>query len=300
MQKYNIADKTDEIGLILKNLMKDGDKTMRYLQSRLRGGREIYETGYHVCEMLQERDFNVFSDNRRVFTKCCEDGKFSDSKPFKTVEECNLYRFMGKLGREVRYQRSVSVDIPTDVKKHSSYLDTAVRKFIRSLFVNEYNLHYKGVFNNYHNLLKFVYVIVTGNGLINGTRMKDTLISKDTFTLSVNNISTLKRRHLKHGPLKAYREDVKRFVDNIINSKTYPEFDSDGFLNRYMKNDKLVDSTDSTDVETDETTLRKTVLNIQIIPDLNALNAPSEISDVSRKRSKTSKFYKGLDKGVDI
>lgn len=272
LQKFNVADSMSEVGPILRNLMLgEGDKTMRYLQSRLRSGREIYETGFHVCEILQERDFSLESDNRRKFIKSEVDGVFSDSKPFAEVEECNLYRFMGKLGRGVKYQRSVSTDIPVDAKKHTSYLDTAVRKFVRSLFVNEYNLGYNKVFSNYCELQLFIYVAVTGEGMINGVKMRNAQVGSDVFSISVNNISTLKRRHLKHGPLKSYRDDVKIFVDNIVKSRVFPEFDVDGFLNRYMKNDQPV--------KRDERgKKRESVADIQLIP--------------SRK---TSKFYKSLN-----
>ena len=277
-------------------MLEKGDKTMRYLQSRLRSGREIYETGYHVCEILQERDFNLMSDNRRIFSKSKEVGCFSDSKPFTNVQLCDLYRFVGKLGRDVKYQRSVSIDTPADVKKHRSYLDTAIRKFIRSLFVNEYNLYYEGVFDNYNHLLHYIYVVVTGKGLINGVQMRNALISGDNFSISVNNISTLKRRHLKHGPLKYYREDVKVFIDNIVKSGIFPLFDVDGFLHKYMINDTPSLPTPSSSPS--EGVDRK----LQLVIDINTNTTPTKSSvQKARKGAKAprlSRFYKELELDV--
>ena len=284
-------------------MLEKSDKTMRYLQSRLRSGREIYETGYHVCEILQERDFNLLSDNRRIFNKNKEEGCFSDSRPFSDVELCDLYRFMGKLGRDVKYQRSVSIDIPADVKKHRGYLDTAVRKFIRSLFVNEYNLCYEGVFENYNHLLHYIYVVVTGKGLINGIQMRNALVSRDNFTINVNNISTLKRRHLKHGPLKYYREDIKIFVDNIVKSGIFPLFDVDGFLHKYMNHDVPPFPTPSS--SSSEGVDRK----VQLIIDINTTTTTTTNTEGSVtkgrkgrkgvKAPRVSKFYSELELDIN-
>lgn len=253
LQKLKVTDNVKNVGKILKEVLLSEDKSMRYLQSRLRSGREIYETGYHVCEILQERDFNMLSDNRRIFDKDCMEGGFHNSRPFDNVRQCDLNRFVSRMGRVVKYQRSLNLEAPADVKKHSGSLDTAVRKFIRSLFVNEYNLHYNGVFNNYKHLLLYIYVTVTGGGYINGVKMKNALVSRDKFSLSVNNISTLKRRPLKQGPLKGYREDVTIFVDNVVKSGIFPNFDVDGFLNRYMQLGEVVDNAQG--IHTDKPTL---------------------------------------------
>lgn len=285
LQKRNVASDSSELGKILKNVLLSGDRSMRYLQSRLRSGREIYETGYHVCEILQERDFNMFSDNRRVFAKEVTEGGFHDSEPFDNVRQCDLNRFVSRMGRVVRYQRTASMDVPVDVKKHSGCLDTAVRKFIRSLFVNEYNVHYNGVFGNYRQLLLYIYVMVTGKGYINGVKMEDALLSGDKFSLNVNNISTLKRRHVKQGPLKGYRKDVNVFIENVKRSGVFPNFDIDGFLNSYMQNEVVVKNTKG--LTDDRTT--DSVLDVKLIKE----------EESEGKRVKQSSFRKELDVDVD-
>ena len=240
LQRYSVGSNSVEVGELLKGVMfNKGDKTLRYLQKRLRSGREIYETGYHVCDINQERDFNLLSDNRRMYIPNEDGCGFNDSKPFDNVEQCDLNRYVGNLGRVVKYQRSVSVDIPVDVKKHSGSLDTAVRKFIRSIFVKEYNLYYEGLYRNYTDLLMYIFVLVTGDGFVNGVKMNPANLQKDSFNLTVNNISTLKRRHLKHGPLKDQSRDVLAFVDNIVRSNVYQDFDVEGFLHKFMKNDPV-------------------------------------------------------------
>lgn len=295
LQKKSISDNPMKVAEVLKGVLLDKeDKSMRYLQSRLRSGREIYETGYHVCEILQERDFNMLSDNRRMFNKFKNLGGFHDSEPYENVKQCDLNRFVSGLGRVVKYQRSVSLDIPADVKKHSGYLDTAVRKFVRCLFVNEFNLYYKGMFCNYRQLLQYIYVVVTGEGYINEVKMDNALVSGDKFSLSVNNISTLKRRPLKHGPLKSYRPDVKIFIDNVKRSKMFPDFDIDGFLHKSMKNDAV----NMTDIGSDNHNRGKLLMNIKLsLTNTASKNVESGKRGVGRVRFNT--FYKELEVDVD-
>lgn len=268
LQKRNVTDDLGSVGDILKNVLFSEGKSIRYLQKRLRSGREIYQTGFHVCEILQERDFNMFSDNRRIFSIDKDVGGFHNSKPFNNVKQCDLNRYVSRMGRVVKYQRTASFDIPSDVKKHSGALDTAVRKFIRCLFTHDYNLQYKGVFGNYKHLLMFIYVVVTGEGYINGIKMENALVSGDKFNLTVNNISNLKRRTLKQGPLKGYRSDVGIFINNIKRTCLFKNFDAEGFVNSYMKND-MVDGMDLYNVD-------KTSINIK-------LSKPSKPSKVRRE-----------------
>lgn len=212
LQKRAIKD--SDLGVLLHNTIENESKSFGYIQSRLRSALEVYKTEKHVTMLFSDRNFNMYSDNKRKFLLIKWNEGFYDSVPYWDISQCMLNRAVAKIGKTEVYNKMAPVN--TVSKKYGSYLEMAVRKFIRCLFTEEFNLCSES-FKNYAEIVHFVKNHTGGK-----------------MTINAHTISLLKRRHVIHGALVEVKE-VTDFINGVQQSGKFPNFDSFGFLNENMK-----------------------------------------------------------------
>lgn len=167
-QRSNLT--LEEIYEMFLNKIK-GNKEINFIQKQLRSGKDIFKKGGNVTDILSDRTFRLFYDNKRFIIEDINK-TLLESKPLNTVQEGDLLRYISKLPKTSFYAKNMSVSKSLVYKNK---LDVAIRNFIKALFKNELNLN-SNAFECYGDIIKY---------------LKD--FDKE-FSITENSISQLKRR----------------------------------------------------------------------------------------------------------
>jgi hypothetical protein len=220
-QSKNLNPK--DLDTLFRDTLNTQSKDINFVQFSLRSALEIFKNGGHVTPVYKDRKFRMHFDNRRTILipsellsifKNSEFIDYSnillDSMPVETKDLCGLYRFYSNISKQSIYQKNTSRAGSKTVYK--SYLDIAIRNFLKGLLNNLYNLDCK-VFNNYKEIISYIYVYV-----------KD--YEKD-YRLTTNSLAQLKRRGvtIKNVIRTKETEDFVKYV-----KIKFPLFEDDSFF----------------------------------------------------------------------
>jgi hypothetical protein len=190
-----------------KNTLSKTDKSIEFVQARLRSALDIYRKGGHVTKVYTDRTFRLHFDNRRemIIPEGYENNTdFSniifDSKPVYNIKTVKYLRGMSKINLISKYDQRLGKTAISN--KYYDYTDLAIRNFIKGVLNGDYGENIK--FDNYEAMIKFIKGYKPG------------------FRISKSSISNLKNRPIifKSIPLT---EDVIKFRDYV--RKFYPYFD---------------------------------------------------------------------------
>lgn len=149
-----------ELVTVFKDCLKGKDKYFEFVQQRLRGAKDIYLKGGHVTRNIRDQIFRLFYDNRRqIEHNKLEDfdmsNKLLDSIPLISSDECLRMRFLSKLPFTLPYNKNTS---RRKVSKYRSFLDVAVRNFLKGYLAKEPLFGLKGSeFDRYQDIMSFIY-----------------------------------------------------------------------------------------------------------------------------------------------
>lgn len=113
-----------------------------------------------MTDKFSDQIYRLHYDNRRIvegsFAVDEEEGKpimkLLDSRPPKTVEDVLILRHMNSMSKTKIYQKRTSL---RSGNAYKSYLEVAVRTFIKDLFNDNLNLKSKE-FKNYNEIIDFI------------------------------------------------------------------------------------------------------------------------------------------------
>jgi hypothetical protein len=185
----------------------------------LRSALDIYKQGGHVTRVLKDRVFRMHYDNRRsiIIPKELENNTdidysdvLLDSAPLEDLKTVAFYRYFASLNKKTIYHKNTSGS--SSVKSvYKSYLELAIRNFLKALQKNLYNLD-NSKFYNYAEIIEYI---------------KD---YDSTYKISYNYLAQLKRRdNLKKNSVIRTVE-TNAFVDYI--KKKFPNFDDESFFEK--------------------------------------------------------------------
>jgi hypothetical protein len=188
----------DHVDLVnwFKACLGSDNKLFEFTQSRLRGANDIVQKGGHVTQTLRDQIFRLVYDNRRQisepqdFEGCDMSKQLFDSTPLATTLECQRLRFLSKLPFSLPFSRGSS---KSKNKKYRSYLEVAVRNFLKGYLSKEPCFGLKGTeFKRSKDIISFIY----GNVSAKDVRISDQSISnlkhrKIIFKLVPKTVETL-------------------------------------------------------------------------------------------------------------
>lgn len=122
--------RTESIEMIIEKIHKSFNTTKQitFLQKSLRSAKEIFLTGGHSTQKLQERSFNLKFDNRREITN--EKNGYFETKPFINTISASQNRLIASLGnRRFRLYNPVS----SNQLSGDAYLNLTRRMIVRLL-----------------------------------------------------------------------------------------------------------------------------------------------------------------------
>jgi hypothetical protein len=188
-------------------------KRIDYLQSRLRGGKEIYEKGGHVTMKYADRTFSMEFDNRRIIKEkeiVDLSNILLDSSPFTDLEECKNLRSLKKLIKSIDFNKIPLASFNS--KKHRTIIEAAARTFIKGLLAEEvmYGLD-KSKLPTYDDIIEFIHGFEY----------------TEKMPLTKSGISHLKNRKSIIKTIPVTKETLK-FVEYI--KLKFPDFEPNKFL----------------------------------------------------------------------
>lgn len=203
----------EELDKIFKDTLKSEDKSWVFVQNSLRSALDIYKGGGHVTRVFKDQMFRLQYDNKRliIIPKGYENTiDFSnilmDSIPVPNKEFSKTLRFLSKFHKQSIYSKGISI---SSGNKYKSYIDLAVRNFIRGLLSNPPLYNLKNEFTSYSELVEFV------QGY------------DDKIKLSKSSISHLKGRKMVFKTVPRTKETMN-FIDYV--KIKIPEFDEVSFF----------------------------------------------------------------------
>jgi len=201
---------------IFKQTLSSKEKEFEFTSSSLRGAKDIFKLGGHSVMNYKDQKFRMHYDNRRAIV--CSTTQNSDvsnqlfeSKPWVTAVACSKARFVSKIAYKLPYLQFTPLRSPSK-SKYRSYIEIAVRNFIKGYLSNEPCFGLKGTeFKRYNDLISFI-------------RGFDPL--KD-IKLTRQSVSQYKSRNLILRPVIVTRENIA-FADFVVSKLPY--FDKTSFL----------------------------------------------------------------------
>jgi len=212
----------EELDILFKDTMNSKDKKIMFIQKSLRSALDIYKQGGHVTPVFKDRIFRMHYDNRRtiIIPKDLEE-KFKentvidytnillDSEPIDNVKMCDFYRYFDGLCKKTIYHKNSS---PNGLKSiYKSYLELAIRNFLKGLMKNRYNLDHNA-FNSYKDLIDYI-------------KLYDC-----SYNITPNYLSQLKRRDLLINKSVIKTKETLDFVKFI--KEKFPNFDEESFFSK--------------------------------------------------------------------
>lgn len=203
----------EELDKIFKDTLKSEDKSWVFVQNSLRSALDIYKGGGHVTRVYKDQMFRLQYDNKRliIIPKGYENTiDFSnillDSIPVPNKEFSKTLRFLSKFHKQSIYSKGTST---SSGNKYKSYIDLAVRNFLRGLLSNPPLYNLKNEFTSYSEIVEFV------QGY------------DDKIKLSKSSISHLKSRKMVFKTVPRTKVTMD-FIDYV--KIKFPEFDEVSFF----------------------------------------------------------------------
>lgn len=201
-----------------KEILASDNKMFEFTQTRIRGANDIFKKGGHVTKTMRDQVFRMLYDNRRQIvepennTETNMSDKLFDSTPLFNKLDCLKQRFLSRLPFSLPFHKNTS---KTRTSKYKSYLDVAVRNFIKGYLSKETCFGLKGdEFKTYKDLMNFIY----GN------------VSAKDVRLSKQSISNLKHRKIILRPVLKTKETLE-FCKYL--KEKLPHFNEELFLKIY-------------------------------------------------------------------
>jgi hypothetical protein len=155
---------------------KAKNRVLRYMQKTITSGVKVFKEKRHVTQLFSERDFSLYSDNKRYFGDGEKIGKtLVDSNPFHESGQCNLNRSDNKLSKNSTVYNEIS-RVETFRSTYNSYVEVAVRKFVRCLFTEEFGLEFAPL-GSYKGVAEFINKFKRGKGVTSKFVMKATTVT---------------------------------------------------------------------------------------------------------------------------
>lgn len=155
LQRLSLGKDAESLELYLKTGLKNPDKKIHFISSRLRSAGDIFKKGGHVTMVYSDQSYSLLYDNKRKITpeaNMCAGSALMDSTPLKDITEALVYKNISKFASKSTYQTNLP---QRTVKKYKSYIELGVRNFIKALFSNELNLD-SNAFGSYSELITFI------------------------------------------------------------------------------------------------------------------------------------------------
>lgn len=196
-------------------ILQTDDKRISYIQSSLRGSKEIFLKGGHATMRYKDQSFRMVYDNRRVIIEenqagVCNDpcNTLLDSKPVLNKKVSSEMRQLATFNRST-YDKNTHTSISTSYK---NTLETAIRTFVRGYLSEDplYGLK-KGDFDNYSDIIHFIKSFKTSVSI----------------RLTKSSISNLKTRKMikKTVPFTDINREFAEYV-----RERFPHFSTDDFF----------------------------------------------------------------------
>jgi len=106
-----------ELTTLLKKTLKDSLKLFEFTRSSWRSAKDIFTKGGHVTEVLKDKTFRLFYDNRRkivesrvfkVFNSLDLSAILLVSEPLANVNHCKTLRFLSNFQLTLPYNKTNS------------------------------------------------------------------------------------------------------------------------------------------------------------------------------------------------
>lgn len=152
------GNKTELLGGLIATV-KSENKTLEFIQRRLRSATDIYKKGGNVTMHSRDQLFRMHFDNRRVLewetTIPATIEGLSDSKPLTNVNQGKNLRFIAKLSKNKQYGKYTGV--AKIVSKYNNRDEIAVRNFLKGLLSTppKFNLN-REEFKTYQSIVDFI------------------------------------------------------------------------------------------------------------------------------------------------
>lgn len=109
----------------------DTTKSIRFMQYSLRSGIDIFKKGGSLTQSLSEKNFNLAYDNRRSIIETNQYKTFFRTRPFNSLEQCQLARKISTLDKN---KFSFLDHIKSDLINKTPFIKICIRMVIRALF----------------------------------------------------------------------------------------------------------------------------------------------------------------------
>lgn len=202
----------NSLNTLLKGTLAGEDRVIEFIQTSLRSAKDLYKQGGHVTMTYADRIYRMEYDNKRILVvpkELINAQDFSnvllDSVPSQNASLAEGLRYLAGVHKKRDYNRMTTKNVGS---KYKSYLDTAVRNFIKGCLTNPpgYNLT---AFDNYSDLIEFVKNY------------------NPKYKISKSSLSHLKNRKLVVKGIPRNAETLA-FVEYI--KLKFPNFDEKGFF----------------------------------------------------------------------
>ena len=168
----------DDMWIAFSEIYASEEKSVEFVQSRLRSASDIYKKGGHVTMVYKDQQFRMHYDNKRLL-ECKEtfDGLL-DSKPHENIKQGENLRGIGKVYKTKQYSRFANLGVGGT--KYLKPVELAVRNFVKGLLSEPpmFNLHRVGLESN-QKIVDFIHRF------------------NPEIKITVNSISLLKNRSIK-------------------------------------------------------------------------------------------------------
>jgi hypothetical protein len=206
----NVYPNRDEMLNVFLDTISSDNKTIEYVQTRLRSAIDIYKKGGHVTSTFRDQQFRMHFDNRRLIVEPVKtlNVTFLDSKPLIDVDHAENLRAISKMSKTGLYSRQTSGGGKDN--SYKTYEDLAIRNFVKGVLSNPPLFNLEGSdFKSYKAINEFL------KGY------------KSSINYTPQIISNLKNRSIKwkSTPRTPQSEDFIKYVKSkIVN------FDVDSFF----------------------------------------------------------------------
>lgn len=203
----------DELDFLFKEALKSEYKSLEFVNQSLRSALDIYKEEGQITPLFKDKKFRLHYDNKRLIILPEElentidfSDILLDSKPVSNSEYSRVLRFLSKFNKQSLYNKQTS---SSSGSIYRSYLELAVRNFIKGLLSNPQKFNLNTEVTSYSDLIKFV---------------KD---FDNEIKITKQSISNLKNRQIIFKTVPRTKETLK-FIDYV--KEKYKDFDDESFF----------------------------------------------------------------------
>lgn len=143
----------------LTEVVKSEDKTIEFVQTRLRSATDIYKKGGNVTMLHRDQLFRMHYDNRRLLewetTIPSSIEQLVDSKPLEGINQGKNLRYISQISKRQLYGKYISSG--KVLKSYGSKDEIAIRNFLKGLLSTppKFNLN-RNDFYTYGSIVEFI------------------------------------------------------------------------------------------------------------------------------------------------